>query len=410
MTRLDSKTQTWMREAAVTRLFKALPEGTLRFVGGCVRNALLGEAVGDIDLATQLPPDEVIKCLDVAKIRYVPTGIDHGTLTVVIDKKPYEITSLRKDIETDGRRAVVTFTQDWAEDAQRRDLTINALYASPDGEVFDPTGQGLEDLKALKFRFVGEADMRVKEDYLRVIRFFRFLAWYGGGAKVDAAALKACRENRRGLKLLSAERVWSELKKLLSAPDPSRAVRIMLTNEVLEALLPEASNSDGLDRLIALEKREGLAPDPLLRLMAMSAREPLQIALLCKRLKMSNKETQRMRAWADSGAPLDPNADERARKIAIYGAGAQVAADRAYLRAAGEEDVIISTRWISLAALAQDWTPPEFPLSGKDLRAQGVEAGPKMGKILDALKALWVKSGFTADREKLLMALKLINR
>ena len=202
---------------------------------------------------------------------------------------------MRKDIETDGRRAVVTFTQDWAEDAQRRDLTINALYASPDGEVFDPTGQGLEDLKALKFRFVGEADMRVKEDYLRIIRFFRFLAWYGGGAKVDAAALKACRENRRGLKLLSAERVWSELKKLLSAPDPSRAVRIMLTNEVLEALLPEASNSDGLDRLIALEKREGLAPDPLLRLMAMSAREPLQIALLCKRLKMSNKETQRMR-------------------------------------------------------------------------------------------------------------------
>ena len=410
MTRLDSKTHHWMREQAVTQLFEVLPEGSLRFVGGCVRNALLGELVSDIDLATQLTPGEVTKYLDEAEIRYVPTGIDHGTLTAVIGGKPYEITSLRKDIETDGRRAVVSFTQDWAEDAQRRDLTINALYAGPDGEVFDPTGQGLEDLKSLKFRFVGEADMRVKEDYLRIIRFFRFLAWYGGGAKVDAAALKACRENRRGLKQLSAERVWSEIKKLLSAPDPSRAVRIMLTNEVLETLLPEASNSEGLDRLISLEQRDGLEVDPLLRLMAMSAREPLQIALLCKRLKMSNKETKRMRAWADSGAPLDPNADERAKKIAIYGAGAQTSMDRARLRAAGEEDVIISARWMSLAALAQHWTPPEFPLSGKDLHAAGVEKGPKMGKILDALKALWIKSGFTADRAKLLMALNLINR
>ena len=410
MTRLDSKTHHWMREQAVTQLFEVLPEGSLRFVGGCVRNALLGEPVSDIDLATQLTPDEVTKYLDEAEIRYVPTGIDHGTLTAVIGGKPYEITSLRKDVKTDGRRAVVSFTQDWAEDAQRRDLTINALYAGPDGEVFDPTGQGLEDLKSLKFRFVGEADMRVKEDYLRIIRFFRFLAWYGGGAKVDAAALKACRENRRGLKQLSAERVWSEIKKLLSAPDPSRAVRIMLTNEVLETLLPEASNSEGLDRLISLEQRDGLEVDPLLRLMAMSAREPLQIALLCKRLKMSNKETKRMRAWADSAAPLDPNADERAQKIAIYDAGAQTSMDRARLRAAGEEDVIISARWMSLAALAQDWTPPEFPLSGKDLQAAGVEKGPKMGKILDALKALWIKSGFTADRAKLLMALNLINR
>ena len=410
MSTLDSKDHPWMGEAAVTSLFGALPAGSLRFVGGCVRNALLGECVGDIDLATQLEPKQVMACLDAADIRYVPTGIEHGTLTAVIDGKPYEITSLRKDVETDGRRAVVAFTQDWAEDAQRRDLTINALYAAPDGEVFDPTDKGLDDLKALKFRFVGEADMRVKEDYLRIIRFFRFLARYGGDAKVDAAALKACRENRRGLKKLSAERVWSEIKKLLSAPDPSRAVRIMLTNEVLETLLPEASNSEGLDRLITLERREDIAPDPLLRLMAMSAREPLQIALLCERLKMSNKETQRLRAWADSSASLDPHADDRAKRIAIYNAGKQVVMDRAHLRAAGEDDAIASARWVSLAGLAAEWTLPEFPLKGKDLQAAGVETGPQMGKVLDALKALWVKSGFTADRDKLLMALKLINR
>ena len=399
-----------MRSDAVSEIFQALPKGKLRFVGGCVRNALMGVEVGDIDLATQLEPEEVAKALDKAKIRYVPTGIEHGTITAVIEKNAIEITSLRKDVETDGRRAVVAFTQNWAEDAQRRDLTINALYADYDGKVFDPTSQGLDDLKAMKFRFVGDAEARVQEDYLRILRFFRFLAWYGGDAKVDAAALKACRENRRGLKKLSAERVWAEIKKLLLAPDPSRAVRIMLTNEILDTLLPEASNSEGLSKMVALERREAISPDPLLRLMAMSAREPLQMALLCKRLKMSTKETTRLRAWSDSSTALDPHAEDSEKLKAIYFAGKKIVIDRARIRAAGEEDQLMSSRWMSLADLAMGWTPPEFPLSGKDLKAQGVEPGPKMGKVLKALTALWVRSNFTADREKLLMALKLINR
>lgn len=410
MTSLDPQTTPWLSSKAVAAIFAALPKDSTRFVGGCVRNALMGVEVGDIDLATQLEPNDVAAALKAANIRYVPTGIEHGTLTAVVDGHPYEITSLRKDVETDGRRAVVAFTQDWAEDAQRRDLTINALYADIDGHVFDPTGQGLEDLTAMKFRFVGNAEDRVKEDYLRILRFFRFLAWYGGKGKVDAQALKACRENRKGLKKLSAERVWSELKKMLLARDPSRAVGIMLTNEILDTLLPEASNADGLTRMVALEQREAIDPDPLLRLMAMSAREPLQMALLCKRLKMSTKETTRLRSWADSSAALDPHADEREKLKAIYLAGKQVVIDRARLRAAGEDDALMSSRWMSLADLAMGWTPPEFPISGKDMKAAGVEPGPQMGKMLEALKALWVRSGFTADREKLLMALQLLNR
>ena len=410
MTVLNPKSYPWMRSKNVTKLFEAFPKDSLRFVGGCVRNSVLGVDVGDVDLATTLDPEVVTTLLKSSGIKYAPTGIDHGTVTAVLNGLPYEITSLRKDVETDGRRAVVSYTQDWAEDAQRRDLTMNALYADYEGTIYDPTGQGLDDIKALKFRFVGEADSRIKEDYLRILRFFRFLAYYGGAAKVDASALKACRENKSGLKKLSAERVWTELKKTLSARDPSRALHIMLTNDILETILREASNVDGLMRLVKLEARENIKPDPLLRIMSMSAREPLQMALLCKRLKMSKKETARLRQWSDSSVSLDPHAENKEQLKAIYLAGKQVVIDRSRLRAAGEDDAILSTRWMSLADLAMGWTPPEFPLTGKDLKAAGVEAGPKMGKILEALKALWVRSGFTADREKLLMALNLLNR
>jgi len=252
----------WMHDANVNSLFQALPEGSLRFVGGCVRNALWGEAVGDIDLACQLEPDAVVKALKAANIRFVPTGIAHGTVTAVIGGQPFEITSLRQDVATDGRRATVAYTMNWTEDAQRRDLTMNALYADQSGKIYDPTGQGLDDLKARKFRFVGDADMRVQEDYLRILRFFRFLAVYGGQDKVDAASLRACREHQSGLRKLSVERIWMELKKLLSAPNPVRVCHIMLTNGILESLLPEANNVDGLEALVRLENREGIKPDP----------------------------------------------------------------------------------------------------------------------------------------------------
>jgi len=410
MTDLNPVKFPWMRDKAMTPLFNAFPAGSLRFVGGCVRNALWGEAVTDTDLAVALEPGDVMAALKAAGIRYIETGVAHGTVTAILHGKPYEITSLRQDIETDGRHAVVTFTQDWAQDAQRRDLTFNALYADQGGQVFDPTGQGLDDLKARRLCFVGEADARVKEDYLRILRFFRFLAWYGGDSKVDAASLKACRVNRSGIKGLSAERVWSEIKKLLLARAPSRALHIMLTNDVLEVVLPEANNVDGLDRLLALEAREGMEPDPLLRLMAMSAREPLQMALLCKRLKMSGAETKRLRNWAEDNEALSLDLSERDRQAALYRAGKHTILDRTRLRAAGESDPVKLARWAAFAKMASDWERPEFPLSGKDLKAAGVEPGPKMGKALKALEALWIRSGFTADKEKLLTALKLLGK
>lgn len=398
----------WIQSEAVLALFGALPEDSLRFVGGCVRNALWGETVGDIDLACQLDPEGVTKALTAAGIRFVPTGIDHGTVTAVIDGTPYEITSLRRDVETDGRRATVAYTTDWAEDAQRRDLTVNALYADLSGQVFDPTGQGLDDLKVHKFRFVGEADERVREDYLRILRFFRFLAWYGGQEKVDAASLKACREHQSGIKKLSVERVWMEMKKLLSAQDPVRACHIMLTNGILETVFPEANNVDGLTALVKLEAREGIKPDPLLRLMSMSAREPLQMALLTKRLKMSNSESARLRGWADDDAQLSTDMPERDRLAAIYKSGKAVIFDRARLRAAGETDPIQSARWTALADLALSWQAPVFPITGKDLAEAGVPKGPGMGKALKALEALWVRSGFSTQKPQLLAALKFM--
>ena len=406
--KLNPQQYPWMQSDAILALFNALPEGSLRFVGGCVRNALWDEPVGDIDLACQLDPDAVVKALSAENIRYVPTGIDHGTVTAVIDGTPYEITSLRRDVETDGRRATVAYTTDWAEDAQRRDLTINALYADLSGEVFDPIGQGVDDLKARKFRFVGDADHRVQEDYLRILRFFRFLAWYGGQEKVDATSLRACREHQSGIKKLSVERVWMEMKKLLSARNPVRACHIMLINGILEAVFPEANNVDGLEALVKLEAREGIKSDPLLRLMAMSAREPLQMALLSARLKMSNSESARLRGWADDGAQLSTDMPERDRLAAIYKSGKTVIFDRARLRAAGETDAIQSARWMVLADLALGWQAPVFPITGKDLAKAGVPKGPAMGKALKALEALWVRSGFSTEKPQLLAALKFM--
>lgn len=398
----------WMRSDSISALFSALPDGSLRFVGGCVRNALWDMEVGDIDLACQLEPQDVIEALGAADIRHIPTGIDHGTVTAVIDGTPFEITSLRRDVETDGRRAIVAYTTDWSEDAQRRDLTINALYADALGNVFDPTGQGLDDLKSRKFRFVGDAAQRVQEDYLRILRFFRFLAWYGGHEKVDAASLKACREHQSGIKSLSVERIWMEMKKLLSARNPVRTCHIMLTNGILETVFPEANNVDGLEALVKLESREGLKPDPLLRLMAMSARKPLQMALLTKRLKMSKAETTRLRDWTDDGAQLSTDMSERDCLASIYKSGKQVVLDRARLRAAGETDAIQSSRWMVLADLALGWQAPTFPITGKDLAEAGVPSGPVMGRALKALEALWVRSGFLTEKPQLLAALKLM--
>jgi len=395
-------------DGPVKKVFAAFPSGTLRFVGGCVRNVLLGAKVEDIDLATQLKPAEVEKALLEAGIKAIPTGREHGTITARLEKTNFEITSLRKDVQTDGRRAVIAYTQDWSEDALRRDFTMNALYVDDKGRLYDPTGEGLDDLEARRLRFIENAQDRVTEDYLRILRFFRFMAYYAQDRPLDKAALEACRLGRSGLKKLSKERIWSELKKLLSAPQPARALRTMLQQDILEALLPSSSNVDGLEAFLRLEARESLSVDPLLRLMSMSLRDGAAMARLAAELKMSNAETGRLVSWGEDITALDPLADERQKLAAIYHGGRQTVLDRCFLRAAGETDPILSSRWMSLADLALGWTPPEFPITGQDLKDLGIETGPEMGRAMKALKALWVRSGFTADKEKLLMILPMI--
>ena len=401
---LNPSEHKWLSDKYVRTLFKAFPKDSLRFVGGCVRNALLGEAIGDIDLATQLTPNEMIAALEAANIRYVKTGIAHGTITAIIDGTPFEVTTLRRDVETDGRRAVVAFTTDWAEDAQRRDLTINALYADDTGEVFDPTGEGINDIKAGRLRFVGDAGERIREDYLRLLRFFRFAAWYGADKALDKEALSAARELKSGIKSLSAERVWSEIKKLLLAPNPSRIIRIMAQQGILDVILPEASNSEGLALYIELEKSEGFLIDPLMRLMSMAARDPLSIARLCKRLKLSNKESARLRCWAEDDTVLTPSIEPKELRAAIYKSGMQTISDRIKVRAAGELDPILRGAWIVLLEIANDWDEPEFPISGKDLMALNIPSGPQMGRVMKALEALWIRSDFKVGKEGLLAA------
>lgn len=410
MTKLDPKIHIWLGDKAANALFAALPTDSIRFVGGCVRNAVLGEAVSDFDMATVLTPEALITALKTAGISVHETGLAHGTITAVCKDIVFEITTLRQDVSTDGRRATVAFTTDWAVDANRRDFTMNALYADQSGTLYDPTGHGIADAKAKKIRFVGDAEQRVLEDHLRILRYFRFCAWYAPQSPMNKQALAACRTHKTALKKLSVERVWSEIKKTLSAPDPHRIINAMLINEVLDKILPEASNAEGLQLLSAVEARYDLPIDPYLRLMAMAARDEFALAGLCRRMKMSNAEKTRIMGWGRDRTGLTLGLSERDQKIAIYTAGRQTAMDRVLVRAAGESDPIVQHQWFELFKTARDWDWPEFPITGQDLMSAGIPKGEAIGKAQTALKALWVRSGFSADKLRLLAALALIHR
>lgn len=298
----------WLKNEALQRLLAALSadgEGA-RIVGGAVRNALLGQEVSDLDIATTCVPDETIHRAQAAGFKTVPTGISHGTVTVVADKRPFEVTTLRADVETDGRHAAVAFGRDWQVDADRRDFTINALYVEADGTIVDLVG-GLADIESRTLRFIGDAEQRIREDYLRILRFFRFFAWYGHG-RPESEGLKACARLKDGLAQLSAERIWSELKKMLAAPDPSRALLWMRQAGVLTAVLPESEKwgIDAIHGLVKTEKELGWPADPLLRLASMIPPDAERIHAMAVRLKLSNQERERLEAWA--GAVL-PNAE-----------------------------------------------------------------------------------------------------
>ncbi len=292
--------ESWFRDAALTRVLALLnaDQGEGRVAGGAVRNALMGIAVADVDIATTLLPDEVVSRAKAAGIKAVPTGIEHGTVTLVIDGRPFEVTTLRRDVETDGRHAKVLFGTDWQADAERRDLTINALYADQAGQVIDLV-DGLKDIDSRTVRFIGDASQRIAEDYLRVLRFFRFFAYYGSG-RPDADGLRASARAKDKLSTLSAERIWMEMRKLFAAPDPSRSLLWMRTSGVLAAILPETEKwgIDAIHGLIATEDALGWAADPLLRLAAIIPDNAERVAAMAKRLRLSNAEAGRLDEWA----------------------------------------------------------------------------------------------------------------
>lgn len=379
-------------------------------VGGCVRNAILGQPVADVDISTDAHPERVAELAAGAGLKCVPTGIGHGTVTVIAGHEPYEITTFRRDVETDGRRAVVAFADRIEEDAMRRDFTMNALYARRDGEVIDPLGSGVADALARRIRFVGEAGARIREDYLRILRFFRFFAWYGDG-RPDPEGLRACARLKDGMVRLSAERVWAELKKLLAAPDPSRALLWMRQTGVLSLVLPESEKwgIDAVHALVAAGRDLGWRPDPLLRLEAIVPADPARMAALASRLKLSKAEAARLAAWAMTG-PVAPSTGEAALAKIAYRGDRQAVDDRVRLglaaaRAkAGEDSGALAEAggYLRLLRFLEGWEKPVFPVKGSDLAALGMASGPRMGETLSKLETEWVESGFRAGRDALL--------
>jgi poly(A) polymerase len=378
----------WVGAAATQAVFDALEAGGYRayFVGGCVRNALLGQAVTDIDISTDAVPEEVIRLAEAAGLNPVPTGIDHGTITVVSGGTGYEVTTFRRDVETDGRRAIVVFSSEVQDDARRRDFTMNALYADRSGMVMDPLGQGLADLAAGRIRFIEDAEARIREDYLRILRFFRFHAWYGHPeVGIDPEALAPIAENVAGIDSLSRERVGHEMRRLLAAPDPAPSLAAMAATGVLGRVLP-ASDARFVAPLVHAEGLLGAAPEAMRRLAALGG-EAADAAL-----KLSKAEARRL---SELSAAV---ASEAGVAALGYLHGAEVAVDVALLRAA-------------LAGVPPDANAPEearrgaearFPLKAADLMP-GL-AGPALGAKLRELEELWIASDFSLDRGALLKA------
>ena len=393
----------WLEEPAVRRLLTALAAGAIeaRFVGGCVRDALLGAAAGDIDLATPARPEAVMAVLAAARIKALPTGLAHGTVTAVIKPRNFEITTLRRDLETDGRHARVAFDAGWAEDATRRDFTINAIYLAPDGTLYDPVG-GRADLAAHRVRFVGDAAARIAEDVLRILRYYRFEARFGDG-NGDDEARAACRAAVEILPTLSAERVSSELLRLIASPDPIRALRLMREDGVLAAILPEATRLDRLARLLPFDSDA----DPLLRLGALIEVDRKGATALARRLRLSSAEHGRLLQLALPW-PLDPNADNQAQRLTVHRISPARFRDLARLLAA--EGRLEPSRLDDLLLFAQNWTPKAFPLSGHDVLDLGVPPGPQVGRLLADVERWWEDSDFTVDRAQCLARLiKLVD-
>jgi len=397
----------WLADPLLQRLLAALTAdgGEARVAGGAVRNAVLGETVSDIDVATTEVPDRVMELARRAGLEVHPTGLAHGTVTVVAkeaaEARAFEVTTLRIDVETFGRHAEVAFTDDWAVDAGRRDFTMNALYCDASGTLFDPVG-GFPDLVGRRVRFVGDPEARIAEDFLRILRFFRFHARYGEGAP-DSDGLSACIALQEGIGRLSAERIRQETLKLLVAPGAVSALKVMAETGIAARILPTGQDVGRLSRMADIDAKQGYEPDPVLRLAAIGLRSAADAGLLRAALRLSNAEHDRLEHLAHSVLP-SPALGDNERRIVLYRMKPEGFRDAVRLAWAGQRGDVPAEDWAGLLALPERWPVPRFPLSGADLARRGVASGPEMGQLLKRLEDWWMAAGFP-DKDAVLQQL-----
>ncbi len=387
----------WLKDGAVTRLLALLDRDgeEARVVGGAVRNALLRLPVDEIDVATTAVPEEVVRRVEAAGGKAIPTGIEHGTITAVIDHHPVEVTTLREDVETFGRKARVVFGRDWRADAERRDFAINALSASADGKVYDYVG-GIGDIAARRVRFIGDPQRRIEEDYLRILRFFRFHAHFGEGAP-DPVALHACIRARAGLETLSRERVRMEVLKLFVAARATPTLAVMAESGLLGMVLGGVAFIASFENMVKVEVALGVKPDAVRRLGALAVWVAEDAERLAQRLRLSNAESERLLAL-EHWWRIAPQPDEQAAHALLYRRGPQSFADRVSLAWARSPAGAADGAWRDLARLPQRWTAPVFSLKAADFIRRGVAAGPPLGAALHAAEAAWIAADFPADR------------
>ncbi len=390
----------WLRQGEVASLLRALNcDGEeARVVGGAVRNALLHLPVGEIDVATTAVPDEITRRVEGAGWKAVPTGIEHGTVTVVIRGHPFEVTTLREDVETFGRKARVVFGRDWRADAERRDFTMNALSASADGTVFDYVG-GLDDIAARRVRFIGDPQQRITEDYLRILRFFRFHAHYAEGPP-DAAALHACIVARAGLDTLSRERVRMELMKTVVAPGAAATLAVMNDSGLLGPVLGGVAYIVNFEKRAQIEVALGLEPDAIRRLGALAVMVNEDAERLAERLRLSNAEAERL-LRLESWWRIAPEGGERAARVLLYRLGSRSFADRVLLAWSRAQAGAADAAWRELACLPQHWTAPDFPLKSADFTRLGVQPGPALGAAMRAAKEAWIAADFPSTENEI---------
>ncbi|HEY5167530.1 MAG TPA: CCA tRNA nucleotidyltransferase [Pseudolabrys sp.] len=388
----------WLSAGALPRLLTVLDRDgeEARVVGGAVRNALIAMPIHEIDVATTAVPEEVVRRVQAAGFKAVPTGIEHGTVTVVIDKHPFEVTTLRQDVETYGRHAKVAFGRDWKMDAERRDFTINALSAAADGTVYDYVG-GLSDLAERRVRFIGEAKQRIEEDYLRILRFFRFHAAYGTSDHPDGEGIAACIAGRDGLDRLSRERVRMEVMKLVVAPHAVPTLIAMTDAGLLLRVLGGVSYLASFENMAKVEAAIGWAADPVRRLGALGVLVAEDAERLWQKLRLANSEHERLASMAEGWRRMSPSFGEPAARALLYRLGPQNFTDHALLGWARSAATSNDADWRALATLPQRFTAPAFPLKAADFIKRGVAKGPALGAAIPAAERAWIAAGFPSE-------------